>query len=202
VRYAEEEKLRQAFLWKETRTADKAGLFSLLSTRYQVGPELARRKLQVRFDPEALHEIEVWYSGRLAQRVKPFSVTAHRRPKATKSEITPETKSEPTADWLSHLVNKRREAGIVEPHPKQLVQTAQKQREEADVAVVDLLTEKLESGVVDTAAARAFLQRFGPFDLALAEQVIDELIAQGESRDQHVTFYLEAIRKAARGGVR
>jgi putative transposase len=52
-RFAEEEQLRQAFLWKETRTTDKAGLLSLLGIRYQVGPLLAKKKVQVRFDPEA-----------------------------------------------------------------------------------------------------------------------------------------------------
>lgn len=202
VRYGEEEKLRRAFLWKETRTADKAGLFSLLGIRYQVGPELARRKIQVHFDPEAMHEIEVWYGGQMVQRVKPFSVTAHRRPKATPFTKDIEVSDKPVADWLSHLVGKRRKAGIVEPTPKQLVQAAKKQREEADAAMLDLLTDKLDSGVVDIAAARAFLDSFGPFDLALAERVIDGLIDQGERRDQHVTFYLEAVRKAQIGGPR
>jgi len=44
VKYADEEVLRQAFLWKEDRTPDKAGVFSLLGTQYQAGPGHARRK--------------------------------------------------------------------------------------------------------------------------------------------------------------
>lgn len=44
VEYVDERRLRLAFRWKERRTPDKTGLFSLFGTRYQVGPELARRR--------------------------------------------------------------------------------------------------------------------------------------------------------------
>jgi hypothetical protein len=203
VRYAEEEKLRQAFLWKEIRTPDKTGILSLLGTRYQVGPEMARRKIEVRYDPEALHEIEVWQKGRFVQRTRPFSVRPHRRPKPVEKE--PESgKSEkkPTANWLSHLVEKRHKEGRGEPPPRQLVQDAQRKREKADIAVLDLLTDRLQQGVVDAAAVREFLGRFGPFDLELAEHTLDNLLEQGEPRDRHAIFYLEAIRRAAKGGAK
>ena len=199
VRYAEEEKLRQAFLWKETRTADKAGLFSLLGTRYQVGPELARRKIEARFDPEALHEVEVWHRGSFAQRTRPFAVMPHRRPKPVEEE-PPAKGAKPIADWLSHLVEQRRRQGFLEPPPRTLVEEAREKREQADLALLDLLTDRLEREVVDAAAVRDFLQRCGPFDTELAEQTIDQLFDQGERRDRHVLFYLEAIRKAAQGG--
>lgn len=201
ARYAEEERLRQAFLWKETRTPDKTGLFSLLGTRYQVGPKLARRKIQVRYDPEALHEIEVWQKDRFIQRVRPFSVTPHRRPKPKDTEPGPQRKDEkPTADWLSHLVDKRRRHGFIETPPQKLVLDAKDRREKADLAVLDLLTDRLCQGVVDAKAVRDFLGRFGPFNPELAEHTLDNLLQRGEQRDRHVSFYLEAIRNAAMGG--
>lgn len=40
VRFAEEDTLRDAFLWTEARTPDKAGVFSLFGTEYQVGHAL------------------------------------------------------------------------------------------------------------------------------------------------------------------
>lgn len=200
IRYAEEERLRQAFLWKETRTPDKTGVFSLLGTRYQVEPKLARRKVQVRFDPEALHEVEVWHQGNFVQRVKPFAVSAHRRPKATRQEPDEQAKQKPTADWLSHLVQKRRTEGIVEPPPRQHIQDALAKREKARFELIDILTDRLEPGIVNAAQVRDFTDRFGPFDPELAALTVDQLIAHGERRDQHVAFYLEAIKRAEQGG--
>ncbi|HUT78132.1 MAG TPA: Mu transposase C-terminal domain-containing protein, partial [Polyangia bacterium] len=198
VRFADDEKLRQAFLWKEHRTADKAGVFGLLGVRYQVGPKLARRKLEVRFDPEALHEVEVWRGGEFVERVRPLSVSAHRRPKS-KEEEQP-TDKPPVADYLGHLVEKRRAENRVEPSPKALAENARKERERSALAIADLLTDRLADGVVDTAAVRDFVGRFGPFDPDLAERTLDDLLRQGQGRDLHVSVYLAAVREAAKGG--
>jgi len=200
VRFADDEKLRQAFLWKENRTADKAGVFGLLGVRYQVGPKLARRKLEVRFDPEALHEVEVWRGGEFVERVRPLSVSAHRRPKS-KEEEKP-TDKPPVADYLGHLVEKRRAENRVEPSPKALAENARKERERSALAITDLLTDKLDAGVVDGAAVRDFVDRFGPFDPDLAEQTLDDLLRQGQGRDLHVSVYLATVREAAKGGPR
>ena len=77
IEWADEQKLRQAFLWKEKRTPDKAGVFSLFGTEYQVGPELARRSIELRYDPEMLDLIEVWHKGQFFERIRPFEVHAH-----------------------------------------------------------------------------------------------------------------------------
>jgi transposase InsO family protein len=200
VRFADDEKLRQAFLWKENRTADKAGVFGLLGVRYQVGPGLARRKLEIRFDPEALHEVEVWRGGEFVERVRPLSVSAHRRPRS-KDEEQP-TEKPPVADYLGHLVEQRRADNRVEPSPKALAENARKERERSALAIADLLTDRLADGVVDTAAVCDFVARFGPFDPDLAERALDDLLRQGQGRDLHVSVYLAAVREAAKGGPR
>lgn len=200
VRFADDEKLRQAFLWKETRTADKTGVFSLLGVRYQVGPKLARRKVEVRFDPEALHEVEVWVRGEFQQRVKPLAISAHRRPRDPEPE--PKPAAAPIADYLGHLVEKRRADGAVEPPPKVLAAKARKEREQNAVDIADLLTDRLAEGVVDIATVRDFVGRFGPFDIDLAEHTLDDLLAQGAARDLHVSVYLDAVREAAMGGAK
>lgn len=200
VRFADDEKLRQAFLWKETRTADKTGVFSLLGVRYQVGPKLARRKLEVRFDPEALHEVEVWSKGAFAERVKPLSVLAHRRPREV--EPAPESAAAPVADYLGHLVERRRADNRVEPSPKALAENAQRERQRSATDIADLLADRLAEGVVDIAAVRDFVGRFGPFDPDLAERTLDDLLAQGAGRDLHVSVYLDAVRAAAMGGAK
>lgn len=201
VEYAEEEALRQAFLWRENRTPDKAGVFSLLSIRYQVSAKLARKRIEVRFDPEALHEVEVWHQRRFVERAWPLDIRAHRRPRAASEQpgATSDDNHAPTADWLDHLVQKRRARGSVEPHPRKLAQQALKRRADADRAVIELLSEQLAPGVLDHDAAKDYLDRHGPFDPDRAALTLERLFARGEQRDRHVTFYLDAIRDADKG---
>ena len=64
VRTADPETLRKAFLWRETRKVRKDGCIELQGNRYQVDPHLAGRKLELRFDPFDLSQMEVFLDGR------------------------------------------------------------------------------------------------------------------------------------------
>jgi hypothetical protein len=57
----------------------------------------------------------------------------------------------------------------------------------------------LDPGVFDEPTVRAYLDRFGPFDPERAALTLASLTASGERTDQHVTFYLDAIRDQQRG---
>ena len=195
VRYADEERLRLAFLWREDRTPDKAGVFSLFGTRYQVGPELARRRLEVRYDPEALDEVEIYFKGRLAQRARPFEVQPNRRPRAPEPPPPP---AQPGADWLQHLVEKRRDEAFIEPTPQQMSDAAQQRRADADDAVVDLFLERLEPAVINEPAIRRFLERYGPLDPERVRGALGRLLEAGP-KDLHVEVYLDAIREQLQG---
>jgi transposase InsO family protein len=195
IKYADEEKLRLAFLWRENRTPDKAGVFSLFGTRYQVGPELARRRIEVRYDPEALDEVEVHFKGRFVERVRPFEVQPERRPPQPEA---PQPPAEPGADWLQHLVDRRQHEGFVEPSPRQLKNATLKQRRKADDAVVALFLDRLEPAVVNEAAIRRYLERYGPFNPARAQLALDRLLLSAP-KDLHVDVYLDAIRKQLDG---
>jgi transposase InsO family protein len=201
VRYADEEKLRQAFLWQEKRTPDKAGIFSLFGTKYQVGPDLARRRIELRYDPEQLELIEVWHRGRFVERVKPFVVQPHRRPKPKVPPPSPEAAppSPPVADWLGHLVARRRTEGQLEPSPQALAAAAQAERAAAEQAVIDLLTEYLDPAVIQEQTVRDFCARYGPFDRETCEQALAPLLSRGLT-DQHLTVYLDAILRQHRQG--
>lgn len=201
VRYADEAQIRRAFQWTETRKADKAGVFSLFGCEYQVGPALANKRVQVRFDPEALDALEVWHDDRFVERVKPFSVKPHRRPRPAADEDVTDAKpkSKPVVDWLGHLRDRRRAEGFVEPTPRELADALAARRKEQDEAVVALLAERLDPAVRDDEEVRAFLGRYGPFDPDAAARVLDAVVAR-EGRDQHVQRYLEAIRRELSGG--
>jgi transposase InsO family protein len=200
VDYADEEKLRLAFLWREDRTPDKAGCLSLFGCRYQVDSRLGKRRIEVRFDPEALEEVEVWHKGGFVQRCRPFEVQRHRRPKARAENDAPQADGPPAppiADYLGHLVQARRAERFIEPEPsaRALIEQARAHRHAADQAVIDLLVEHLDAEAVDIGTAKRFLDRHGPFDPERAEAVLERLLTQHPA-DQHVTFYLEAIRNA------
>ncbi len=196
VRYADEEKLRLAFLWREDRTPDKAGVFSLFGTRYQVGPELARRRVEVRYDPEALDEVEVYFKTRFAERVQPFEVQPNRRPQ--QPEPSTPAEKQPGADWLQHLLDKRQREGFTEPTPRQLEDKTKRERAAADEAVVALFYERLEPAVINEAAIRKFLARYGPFDPEHVCAVLDRLL-DSTPKDLHVEVYLDAIRQQLAG---
>jgi putative transposase len=198
VRYADDEALRKAFLWREERTPDKTGLFSLLGVRYQVSAELARRRIEVRYDPEALEEVEVWLDGRRRERVRPFQVHAHRRPRASTTDASPAPDERPVADWLGHLVRKRSARHIAEPDPRELALQAQARRDEADRAVSDLLADRLDPAVFEPDTVREFLRRYGPLDPERARVALDGLLASARP-DQHISLYLDALLRDAGG---
>jgi len=197
IEYVDEEKLRQAFLWREKRTPDKTAVFSLFGCRYQVSARLARRRVEVRYDPEALEQVEVWLDDTFQERVRPFEVQTHRRPRDPSLLSQTETPSTPTTDWIAHLVKRRRREGFDEPPPRQLAQQLAQQRAEADQAIVDMLREHFDDAVIDEQHLRGELDRFGPFDLEGARLVVEGLLAAGLPGDIHITVVLEAIREDA-----
>lgn len=196
IRYADEEALRQAFLWKETRVADKAGVFSLLGTKYQVRTLLDRRKIEVRFDPEAMEEVEVWQDDAFVERTKPFEVGPERGPQRppARAGATPEAPSEPTVDWLNHVVETYRKEGFVEPKPRAHAEQARAERRARDRAVIDVLGQHLDEGVVDVEVIQAWLDRFGPLDPDHVRARLSEVL-RTDRADHHVHHYLEAIRR-------
>jgi len=200
VRYVDDEELRQAFLWKERRTPDKAGVFSLLGVRYQVAAGLGRRHIQVRFDPEALHEVEVWRQGDFVQRARPLDVQAHRRPRdrAAVPDAAEEDR-EPAVDWLGHVVRQWRSEGVDDTAPRRLAEQARARRAEADAAVLELLCDRLDVAVVDPETVQTWLDTYGPLDPERAAGALDQLLAQGHRADQHVTVTLDAIRTLIHG---
>lgn len=195
VRYADEEALRLAFLWTERRKADKSGVLSLHGVKYQVGPELAGRYVEVHYDPEDMLEVEIHLDGQLRERVRPFEVAPWRRPIPKSSGDRVDEKKEPVGDWLAHLVQQRRESNpLPEPDPRAWKTDAVARRIENTDAIVSLLVDRLDDGVVDEVEVRAWLARFGPLDASTAEQALDELVER-VGTGLHHRFYLESLRE-------
>jgi transposase len=190
VRYADETLLRQAFLWRETRKTDKTGRFSLFGVHYQTGPRLAQRKVEVRYDPEDLDVVEIWFEGAFCERVRPFEVQRHRRPRPPAA--ADDVATEPAADFLAHL---RAQPTPVHDDLERFV----REREAADAAFVDVLERHLSPEVLDRTAIVSFLERFGPFDAAEVEPLVVFAVEQG-GHDPHIRVLLEGLQDALRGG--
>ena len=190
LRHAEEEALRKAFLWRERRTPDKAGVFSLFGTRYQGGPRIAKKRVEVRFDPEVLDVIEVWREDVFIERVRPLEVGPHRRPKMP-SKSSPDPRPKATADWLGHLVAERRSM-FHGPTPAQLAEEARARRQAADEAIRELLRQRIDPAAYDPAAVDDWLDRFGPVRLDAARDAIEAIITR-DGADHHPSHYLRSL---------
>ena len=75
--------LREAFLWEDHRVVTKTATVSLHGNTYQVDdPFLARRRVELVYDPFDLSRLEVRLDGRPAGTATPFQVHRHAHPKA------------------------------------------------------------------------------------------------------------------------
>ncbi len=72
--------LSEAFRWSVTRRVTKTATVSLLANRYQVGPELIGRTVELRFDPEDMAKVEVYDNGTPAGTAVPFVIGRHVHP--------------------------------------------------------------------------------------------------------------------------
>lgn len=198
VRHASSEAISKAFLFSELRTPDKSGVFSLCGIDFQVGYKLARRRIEIRFDPEALFEVEAWLDGKLAERPKPLQIHADRRPHPLREPKIHKAHNVEKADWLGHLVatHKGDDKAF---DPKAIALAAQHRRQQADDDVLTVLADRLHCDALDVPAARDWLNRFGPLDPSAFAAVLDARLRDAEPRDRHVTHYLETIAQILEG---
>jgi putative transposase len=131
VRSADAETLRKAFLWREMRKVRRDGRIELQGNTYQVPANLAGRKIELRFDPFDLANLEIWFDG---NNLGKAAITQQGREKHIAVEhLTPHTpkleKQKSSLDYLAALRQEyqeklRQEAGQLQfarllrsPHP-------------------------------------------------------------------------------------
>jgi transposase InsO family protein len=185
ITYLEEEKIRTAFLWRELRTADKTGVIRLFNHKYKVTPDLARKKVEVRYDPERLEQIEIYLNGTFVQRAKPLSITAHRAPKQTLPKPEPTIPSTKT-DYLGWLTQQhKRKRSVTQENPKSDASAALTQ-------FTALLCQHIDPKVFDQKLCAEFFNTYGPFDIKKIKHILDTLLAV-HPNNLHTAFYLEHI---------
>ena len=78
LRYLDPGLLDKYFLWEETRKVDGTGCVSLQGNFYEVDLRLVRKKVALRFAPQDLSRLEVWFDGVQYPDALPLNMTRHR----------------------------------------------------------------------------------------------------------------------------
>jgi putative transposase len=97
------ELLRQAFLWRETRTVAKTATVSLYGNRYEVDDALVGCRIELLYDPFDLERIEVRYQGRSFGLAVPNLIGRHTHPQAAREPANNEPPPKTGIDYL-HLL--------------------------------------------------------------------------------------------------
>jgi hypothetical protein len=74
VSYVSSLECRDAFLWEEQRTVDKSGCISFKGISYDVGVALARRRVDVRYDPFDISLVEIWHGGKFQRKAEALEI--------------------------------------------------------------------------------------------------------------------------------
>src|SRR5579864_497440 len=76
-RQADPERLREAFRWSVTRKVTRTATVPLEGNQYAVDPSLVARRVELRYDPEDLGRIDIFYEGKAAGVATPFVIGRH-----------------------------------------------------------------------------------------------------------------------------
>ncbi|MDO8674370.1 MAG: DDE-type integrase/transposase/recombinase [Dehalococcoidia bacterium] len=103
VKWADPIQLRQAFLWRERRSVTRTATISLQGNRYGVDPLLAGQRVELRFDPFDLAELEVWRDGRFVAQAQVQKMERDRHISLDRLLSPPQEAQKPHVDFLAAL---------------------------------------------------------------------------------------------------
>ena len=153
---------------------------------------MARKRVEVRYDPESLDHIEIYLDGVFKLRAKPLQMTPNRAPKELlplEQDPNPEEKT----DYLGWLTGK---------HKKKITIVPADGKSPGDNQTLEsflhILRECISQEVFDEKEAAAFFQAFGPFDPVRLKRTMDDLLAV-EPDNLHISFYLNYIQSKLPG---
>jgi putative transposase len=90
--------LYEAFRWSCLRKVSRTATISLLGNRYQVDSALVGRQVELRYDPEDLTRISVFFQGQPVGEAMPFRLGRHVHP-----QVPQAARPEPAATGIDYL---------------------------------------------------------------------------------------------------
>ena len=103
------DELYDAFLVEEKRTVDKTMLFSVQGKLFQAPPELAKKKITVRFDPYNLEKVQVIFEDKRYPDACAFVQAEHGIAPKSSQELPPENTPSSGLNFLTALRGSHRE---------------------------------------------------------------------------------------------
>ncbi|TFE19328.1 DDE-type integrase/transposase/recombinase [Cohnella luojiensis] len=100
--------LNTLFLWEETRSVDKACCVKLGGNIYEVETALAGKRVQLRYDPFDLTEVQVWWEDKRYVEAKPVELNRKRKKKPDEPQPRPQEQKESLS--FLELAEKKRQA--------------------------------------------------------------------------------------------
>ncbi len=191
IEYLDEEKIRVAFLWRELRTPDKTSVIKLFNRSYRVSPTLVKNRVEVRYDPEHLDVIEIYFNGKFRHKAKPLQVGPHRGPK----ELLPLPQAPQPKEKIDYL------SWLTQTHKKKIQITPGKGKDRGQdnlQSFLALLKEHIHPDVFDLSLATEFFDTFGPFDITKIKPILTDLLA-AHPATLHLSFYLNHIQDRIEG---
>jgi len=92
-RLVEPSLLREAFRWSVRRRVTRTASVSLAGNRYKVDDALALRQVELRFDPEDLSRLDVYWEGRPMGQALPFVLGRHVHHQVAPTVVAPSSLS-------------------------------------------------------------------------------------------------------------
>lgn len=112
IKAADAKTLYDIFLYREERKVSKTAVISVCGNLYEVEGKLARKKIQVRYHPDDLTKIGVYYQGDRYPDAAPFEIsyrTLEEYDTGIKSQTIPDKPVEGQVSLLNLLVKKQEE---------------------------------------------------------------------------------------------
>lgn len=113
LKFPSAETLKKVFLHSEERNVDKTGCFKLRGKNYEAGMEYIGKKVEIRYDPHFLDEVEVLYPGFQVKRVSQVQIGEFCGTKRPQREAHPR----PESSRLLEGLKKQAENNHPEVHP-------------------------------------------------------------------------------------
>lgn len=103
------ELVREAFMWSDTRTATAQATVTVHGNHYELDPALARRRVELIFDPLDMERVEVRFQGRSLGLAVPRQIRRHVHPRASAEPGTVTAPTPTGIDYLRLIEARRRE---------------------------------------------------------------------------------------------
>lgn len=207
IRTVTPEKLEQVFLWREKRTVSPTCLIPYNGNSYETKPELANKKVQIRFNPFDLSKLYVYLNGEFHSEAKPFKLVAQhdKRVRHEKGEKPkPDEEFRSSISYFSALEEKTKGA---KPHEAVIPLINEEKKEPVKEKPEEFplkfskgeffeeLTRHLGClGRRERRKVNLLWSETGPFDEKLTREAIGRTL-KFKGNSQHISYYLEAIRR-------